>query len=519
MKILRTALCLSALLSANGLHPGASMAEGPLAGTFMYIGTSVLDEGVTYAQIGPYLDELKNDLQMNTVVLVFSKINLGTCTSPNFQWALGMDPNELDGSSKLLALAQGALARQMDLYIGLVNAGNCPPGSWTTPPNPANINAQTGASVLAIKNKLNRPLMGASNPYLAVKGWYIPDEPGDCPSFFWGYYPPIVQAIRSHSPASEGRKILLSPYLLANPGNLTPLTFAAQCRDLRNQAGIDILALQDSAGAGAIDPGHYGQPYNIEAWFSPLRDQIGISNLWADNELYTYANPLFPNPACPATLAYRATSFARLNAQLWQTRTVPAPSPVTSKRIAWLQQKHMGTTAENWSESRRLKAQYRAVYLGQGFLHAIQSYTVTPTPSPSYPDTNGTEMSNGITGDPSRPWHTGWTGVVGPVTIAANLGSPKTVDWVAVQLLQYPDWGIHFPGSLTLWCAPDDLSAWAQMGPVHNLDVPPPGCPSNREYIFSNETKLQHTCKWVRVELGNTGSWTFLGEIEISQEF
>ncbi|MBI2896946.1 MAG: DUF4434 domain-containing protein [Deltaproteobacteria bacterium] len=451
--------------------------RGPLQGTFLSF-----DSGAVTSELVPeYLDELLA-LGMDTVVVASSRVKSGGCAAGSFAW----HPELPD---KLGLLLDDAREREISVYLGLVGtAGACP--SFENATNAPAAAADTGTTVAELEK--------AYGAHPALAGWYIPDEPGQCPSFVHGYFAGVVAAIRARS----DRPIVVAPYLAGGTSTLTPFEVGERAVAFRDATGVTIQAWQDSVGADAVDLGYarQGSLGAVEDYFREISNALGREGLWADVELFNWGSPLFGGPG------YGSVSAVRLEAQLRQ-----ASDDLAARRVSWLAQLHMGTVDSNHDAgSSRLAASYRALFgLGGQYL-APAGYAWETPPAASYPDAGG-ELTNHRTGDPRDFLHEEWVGVLGDAAFSVDLGAERPIDWVGVHALDDGASAIAIPDRLDLSCSTD--------GATWNLlaSVPRPVASSDGEYLLANTAPLGAACRSVRVQLSND-VWTFVSEVEIASE-
>jgi Domain of unknown function (DUF4434) len=499
----------------------AALASHPLGGTFMDVAT-LESSSFTDATIAPYMDELFN-LGMTTVIIQSTMrrpalpsgcATHDCCDGTGFDWNLGLNPNQQN--NLLSKIMHEAWLRNMEVYVGLVDsdAGNCwsvwnltSPGAlgWTTIDKTDtaahDIYAALSADVLTFPN---------------FKGWYIPDEPVHADWGWTDYMRRLRDKIRMVDGDFVNHKILVAPYLKGVQGNISPHDLAIQALAFKNATLIDVQVWQDGAGGygnGAINmDSNNPQESTLEEWFTALRDTLDHTGLWADNELFTFADPYAGGSS--------GTSAAvmRLNRQLWETR-----DGIADKRVCWLEQNLMGQYPVQVYEAPRLMAAYRALYGIHGaYLSANKPYWWSPATPPAAPylDTGGM-LTDTVTGNP-RLWNDGrWVGVVGDAELTIDVADPvsggvQRIDWVGVDLLHYPiPTGIYLPTAMQIECSQNGLdyvvSLWQpRPRPVHDED---------REYVFSNGAPLGISCRYLRIHLFNApGAWTFLSEVEITQD-
>ena len=176
------------------------------------------------------------------------------------------------------------------------------------------------------------------------------------------------------------------------------------------------------------------------------------------------------------------------------------------------------STPTHAEEAQRLKSAFQGLYFTGGYITPIGYSWVNNQPSPYYPD-SGNEMFDTWTGNPNN-FSDGWVGFPGvPAAVFINLGlTEKTFNWVAFHVLNYFGAAIKFPDYLKLFCWPDE-GDWQYLGTWARPTGVEAGAGEDSEYVFSNSTPLNASCKYVYGTLYNNSNphlyWTFVSEIEI----
>lgn len=486
----------------------AGIANGQLLnGTFVSLGEAEV-EHLTTAQMESYFNELQSN-GMTTIVILATRVPKSGCpyTWQDYGWLPGL-PNKLN------AILTKAELRGMAVYVGLASSGAC--GFWTDASLAASITADTTTILLPI-----------ASGRTSFKGWYLPDEPPfDKNDAIWAiekkFYFEVVKGIRraETTAGSQHHPIVVSPYMkgLTNEGGCpngsdprwcTPGYVGARARDFQRSTNITIQAWQDSAGGGPIlSQWNRGSP-SPEAYYSAIRDAIGLNALWATIELFSY-----PDGDSGGTGSY-PTSAAKLNSQLWTARP-----GVTSKRVSFLNQVHMSALGvTNWygGHATRLLRSYQGYYnLGNYRRTVPASYSWVTPPSSPYGDSG--EMFDTQVADPLSPTAEGWTGISSPTPeVVLDLGTAKNLQWIGISALSYPAWGIYVPSGGTV-CFSDTPS----FGTVICRDLPPfqPTSPTIGEHVLGNSQAFDvGRYRYVRIRMANTKGWTFLNEIELTTQF
>jgi len=171
-------------------------------------------------------------------------------------------------------------------------------------------------------------------------------------------------------------------------------------------------------------------------------------------------------------------------------------------------------------EAPLFKALYRGTYgLGATYLTPLNytNYSYSRPPNPAYPD-NGSKMFDRRTGDPRHPGDQAWVGFLGQFDITIDLGSTRKVDWIGVHLLSNTEWGIKTPNKYEIFCG-SSQSNLTKVGEAQSpFSLTDQATVITEEYLMGNRTALNLTCRYVRLRFPNTGSNTFISEIEMSAD-
>ena len=147
------------------------------------------------------------------------------------------------------------------------------------------------------------------------------------------------------------------------------------------------------------------------------------------------------------------------------------------------------------------------------------AYTVSLPPEPQYPDTNGTELTDGVYAG-SAFWDSGWQGHAynNERDFIIDLGDMKSIAKIRANFLNDSGSGINGPASVAISVSSDGVS-WAhvadvakptsQNGPVlYEWDISQQGLPSHQpqgDFIYAQYVKLHITLN----------VWAFIDEIEV----
>jgi len=135
------------------------------------------------------------------------------------------------------------------------------------------------------------------------------------------------------------------------------------------------------------------------------------------------------------------------------------------------------------------------------------------TAATSYPDTNGTELTDGVYGtavytDPA--WQGRLTGALYTFTI--DLGSSQTIHAINSDWLQYQSVSIYLPQTVTYSVSSDNVH-WTSVGQVNT-----PAVGSGNLSKKYRVTDLSVTGRYVQIQVQPpSAAWTFIDEAQVLQ--
>lgn len=472
-----------------------------LNGTFLHFGYGPGDDVIPTSQVPSILEEI-SQLGMNTIIIAETRISPGRCAAnvSDFRWLAGFP-------QKIRTILDEAHSRGMEVYIGGTHSGfNC--SSFGSTSNIALVTQDIRQNLSLISSQHN------SHP--AFKGWYIPDEPplaGGSTSFT--YYRNITAELKGISP---GKKVLTAPYFAGGVQLPSPAHLAQSAAAFKDITGVDIQVWQD--GIGAIPSTklfHWDRAgHSSEEYYQALQNALGTNSLWADVEIFNFGDPLFNTQANNLTGGYRSASSKRVNQQLWSSR-------FAAKRVSWLHQWHSSKSmgpAHGYVEAPLFQALYRGTYgIRATYLTPLnhRNYWYSRPPNAAYPD-NGSKMFDRRTGDPRHPGDQAWVGFLGQFDVTIDLGSTRKVDWIGVHLLSNTQWGIKIPTRYEIFCGTTQTNLTKIEDARSPFSLADQALIVSEEYLMGNREALDATCRYVRLRFPNTGSNTFISEIEMSSE-
>ncbi|MCQ6559972.1 DUF4855 domain-containing protein [Paenibacillus mendelii] len=153
------------------------------------------------------------------------------------------------------------------------------------------------------------------------------------------------------------------------------------------------------------------------------------------------------------------------------------------------------------------------------------AYTVSLPPEPQYPDTNGTELTDGIYASPAF-LDDGWQGHAHNTVrdFVIDLGEQKSIAAIKANFLQETSTGIHAPAVVEISVSTDGQN-WAKLADVakpaptqaepysqmYRWDASKNGLPAHQpqgEYVYARYVKIHITLN----------VWAFIDEIEVRGE-
>jgi hypothetical protein len=480
----------SAATRTAGAHASAATRTRVGGGRYGLDGAYLYHDTLSAGEVPTVLEQFRQ-LGMDTVIVTSVRSKATSCSSNSYSW-LGTMPGML---GTILTEAQKL---GLSVYVGLTeSSGVC--AGFDDATNRSQDATDMGSAVSTILASYG------SNPALA--GWYIPNE--EALAFQtnqttldseWAYYLAVRNAIRAQDAT---RPISVAPYL-GNADGLglqLPSAVATRCANFRTNTGGDlVIVMQDSVGADGMSvgwPRTGDRGYPTRQYYDAIAAAVGPANVWANCELNNY-------PAGPFVGGnYTPTSAVRLTHQL-------ANAQACAKRVCWNANIHlMPEDANAKVESASLKARYKAIRgLAGEFVRPV-SYTWTTAREAAHPDP-GNALFDRWTGDPRNLNDAAWVGFAnGGCVVTVDMGSTKTLNWVAAQTLEVGASSYRHPTSIKIETSPDN-SAWTDRGTT-TMSL----AASDGEYTIGNTAALSVSCRYVRATLANAASKTLVSEMEI----
>lgn len=465
-----------------------------LSGTFICISASCAGSPSNLSPATYYamLKELREN-SMYTVIL--HSLGAVTCSTGCIQ------SREVSDEELRWAL-DGAAERGVELYIGLMWCEEKAPSWywWNDPVKSECINADL---------ELVRHIESLFGDHPALRGYYIVQEAyvgGHDLTLIDDFYAPVISGIHTIAPK---RAVIaggyMCPYCAQNPQSPTEIMewvkkFLWGGTNITG-CGADIFLLQD--GVGSFDTPLRGSPAVVD-YLKAAQDGAVPTPLWADIELFQWSAT---KTLDPTDNWYHPANAIRINEQLYSA------TYTSTRRIAWIMQHHMSnfaTASYRAEEAAHLLRGYQALYF-KGTYYDNPTYTTTPSPSQTYPDSGGKLFDN-VEGN--RDWDTwvGWGQPAGSwVEINVDLGSVRPVSDVTAIVRTETNAAIFYPTALEVQTSSDGL-IYNYFGSLSN--------PYTDRSVYSKAYLwVAHNpsvnARYIRIRLKHGGWWLFLSELEV----
>lgn len=478
-----------------------SQTQDKLDGTFVGLYNDA-NTGITLANLPRYLDEIGN-LDFNTLIIMdlARKNPKSACKDADFKWVT-------DYKEKLKIIFDYAKANDIEVYVGLLS-------TWSVCSN-AFVTENINSTIPYLKNYAHpdNPITYIQNTYgnhPKFAGWYIPDEPylGSWPDPSVGnsYWKQYVEAIR----AKSSKPILVAPPFYLADQNYTPTQIAARALDFQQQTGVNIQLWQDSVNATGFPVYKSAlSQYSTKDYYDAISAAIGKNNLWADIEI---SNCCVATKGGLAGGGYTGVTAARIKAQLDN-----APSSVVSKRIAWIAQYHLTeVNPRGYYGADRALRSYRALFLpslSQDVLITPLSYKWLSSRHPNYPD-SGNELFDrriGLAKRDSSTNHTdpAYVGLNGSGSLEITLSDEYRISDIGIHFLHQNTVNAHFPSSINVTCSTNNFDWSSPVVLTH------PSKQEDSELVIGNsKSKLDLTCRYLRLEFSSNNTLMLISEIEL----
>lgn len=145
-------------------------------------------------------------------------------------------------------------------------------------------------------------------------------------------------------------------------------------------------------------------------------------------------------------------------------------------------------------------------------LAANRPYTASEPAHANYPDTDGTELTDGIRAD-STYAHAAWQGryLAEPYSVTVDLGSFRSLTEVSAGFLQDLPVGIILPQSVSYFVSDDNVS-FTKIGEIAKPDSV---STDSQTYEYKLNELLSAAGRYVKIEVDSAGAWSFMDEIEV----
>jgi hypothetical protein len=141
-----------------------------------------------------------------------------------------------------------------------------------------------------------------------------------------------------------------------------------------------------------------------------------------------------------------------------------------------------------------------------------KTYTASIAAHPNYPDTGGKELTDGIRGG-STYADPAWQGRIlqAPYSITVDLAASESLSEVSIGCLQDLPTGVQLPQSVTFYVSEDNQN-FTQIGSI----TKPGDVTADNQTVDYKITGLSGvTGRYVKVEINDAGSWSFIDELEV----
>jgi hypothetical protein len=277
---------------------------------------------------------------------------------------------------------------------------------------------------------------------------------------------------------------------------------------------VSIVAPQDGAGAQAGAP----TVPELGAYYAAMQNSLsgaiasGSVQLWTTAETFQAVVP-----GTESANGWQPAPLSRIQQQLTEE------APYVSQIIEYIYEWDMSPEATYTPvEAKTLLAQYEKMlglpHLGTTPLQGIKvSYSATP--SPSYPDTTPSKLTNGTGGGFGEPLANDWVGFSAnqqsTVTATVDLGSMKSVSSIEALFAGYGNSGISFPTNVIVEYSANNTT-WSFMGnPAgQNTGFSTPALYAVGWVSVAATNAVPVSARWVAITATYT-DWLFIGEIKI----
>jgi RHS repeat-associated protein len=151
-------------------------------------------------------------------------------------------------------------------------------------------------------------------------------------------------------------------------------------------------------------------------------------------------------------------------------------------------------------------------YASDANLALRKPYTQSVAPDPSFPDTGGTELTDGLRGDSPLYNDLSWQGhqnLVAPLDVTVDLGTAQPIGLVRSHYFHFPNDAIYRPASVELLTSTDN-STFTSRGTMLAADSVND---AGRRFVYDISANV--TARWVRLRITKGGLWLFSSEITV----
>lgn len=144
-----------------------------------------------------------------------------------------------------------------------------------------------------------------------------------------------------------------------------------------------------------------------------------------------------------------------------------------------------------------------------------KDYTISATPNPTYPDTNGVELTDGNYGDGGQGTSPSWVGLNGPASydVIVDLGAvTEGLSHFEIGLLQIESWGIQLPKDVVVSVS-NDKNTWTNVGTVKPADGILGSKTSDGGYVLELDVDTEVSGRYIKYTLNRYAAFIFVGEV------
>lgn len=408
-------------------------------------------------------------------------------------------PNNHDMLSELLTAAQN---KGIDIWVGISWSDDW----WTKASTDFTWLADEASFATSVIQDIWTSTAGYSSKS-SFKGWYISweiDNVNYTSSAQQLHMRDALKTIVDYAKTNTSKPVMISPFFNDSMGQT-----ASEWRDmwtyfLDDTAGadIDIVALQDGIGV------HHADTTTIDDWLIATKQATDTNTdceLWANIETFDDIG----------NDTYRSASIDRIFDQ------IDAESPYVTKMTSYSFTSYQSPQVvgigpfDDWKRLTYplLSKTYGGPAAGIENKALNKTYTVSVAANANYPDTNGTELTDGVyasglwQGEPSYQGRRNKT----TYAITIDLGASVSFYHMSLDFLKEATSNVYLPASVEFLTSPDNVS-FTSRGTVSQLSDPLDA--ASAPYRLSLGSPV--TARYVKaIVTTGTTKWTMIDEFEV----